>query len=248
MSEHQQSEALRGGMVSPAENPSAGSQEQDPNSNPQHADPSSLPAGLAVFVKTPELSPVKTRLAADIGEVAARRVYEHMLGKTAAMMRQVRAAGVATCWAVGEQDGVRHPRWREFPAVFTGEGDLGERLCHVYHLMQERYGRAVLTGSDCPQLSAETVLTAARGQADTVTVGPSQDGGFYLFAADFPISARVWNSVRYSRNDTLQQLLTNFDPRQVQTLPVLADVDDLKSLQYAGMKAEDFAADIPSCS
>lgn len=190
--------------------------------------------GLAVFVKTPELSPVKTRLAADIGKVAAMRVYETMLAAAATMMRQTQDSGVSVYWAVGEKDGVAHPRWREFPAIFTGEGDLGARLHHVYSLLRRRHGRAALAGADCPALTAATVLSALTA-ADGVVVGPATDGGFYLFAAACPIPARVWTSVTYSRDDTLAQLLRHFPDEAVRRLPILSDVDDAVSMRAAGI-------------
>lgn len=185
---------------------------------------------LAVFVKTPELSPVKTRLAADIGQKKALRVYEALLARSAAMMREVRRAGVAVCWAVGEAEGVRHARWKEFPAIHTGEGDLGERLHNVYSTLQAQYGRVALAGSDCPQLSAETVCAALARAHGRVVVGPSEDGGFYLFVAARRIPERVWLGAPYSQADTLSSLLCLLAPAEVETLVPLPDVDDACAL------------------
>lgn len=185
--------------------------------------------GLAVFVKTPELSAVKTRLAADIGRAAAVQVYEKMLLQTARMMQEATAAGVKVHWAVGEEAGVAHARWREFPAFYTGGGGLGERLHHVYATLQKKYGCAALAGSDCPALSAAAVLLALQQARKKIVVGPAADGGFYLFAASRPIPAKIWKGVTYSQSDTLAQLLRLL-PDKVKKLPVLSDVDDIKSL------------------
>ena len=193
-----------------------------------------LNGGLAVFVKTPELSPVKTRLAADIGAEAALRVYEMMLAAAAEMMRQTQDAGVSVYWAVGEKDGAAHSRWQEFPAIFTGEGDLGARLHRVYSFLLRRHGRAALAGADCPALTAATVLSALERAGDEVVVGPAADGGFYLFAAARRIPARVWTAVSYSRDDTLAQLLRHF-PDGARRLQTLADVDDAASMRAAGI-------------
>lgn len=192
-----------------------------------------MKGGLAVFVKTPELSPVKTRLAADIGAAAALQVYEKMLVAAAEMMRQTRDSGASVYWAVGEKDGLKNPRWREFPAVFTGEGDLGARLHRIYEMLRRRHGRAALAGADCPKLTAATVISALAAR-DEIVVGPTADGGFYLFAADRRIPAHVWTSVSYSEGDTLAQLL-RFLPENVAQLPVLADVDDADSMRAAGI-------------
>ena len=191
--------------------------------------------GLAVFVKTPELSPVKTRLAADIGTAAARRAYDMMLATMAAMMRQAQSQGITVYWAVGEAAGVGHRRWREFPVLFTGDGDLGARLNHIYSVLQQRHGRAAVAGSDCPGLSAALVVAALQQSRGNIVVGPTTDGGFYLFAAARRLSPHIWHSVAYSCSDTLAQLLRHFPPQKVQKLPILSDVDDKKSMLAAGL-------------
>ena len=187
-------------------------------------------SALAVFVKTPELSPIKTRLAADIGHSAAKRIYEKLLTETAAMMRQAQKAGITTYWAVGEQAGVNHARWQEFAAIYTGGGGLGERLNHVYATLQKKHKRVALAGSDCPTLTAARVqyaLSRARGR---VVIGPTKDGGFYLFAAAKKIPLTVWKNVVYSRADTLAQLLRRLSDSDKEYLPMLADIDDVRSL------------------
>ena len=194
-----------------------------------------MKGGLAVFVKTPELSPVKTRLAAEVGETVARAAYDSMLKQASSMMRQVQATGIAVYWAVGEAEGVSHPRWREFPAVFTGEGELGDRLNHIYAMLQKKHGSAALSGSDCPALSAETVCAALREARGSIVVGPTTDGGFYLFAGSCRISPQIWRAVGYSRGDTLSQLLGHFPSHQIRRLPELTDVDDRDSLRSSGM-------------
>ena len=188
---------------------------------------------LAVLVKTPELSPVKTRLAADMGTDFALRAYQGMLHAMAATMRAVAAAGVSVYWAVGEEEGLASARWREFAALHTGDGDLGERLARVYAVLQKKHGRVALIGSDCPQLPAASILWALRHAHGQTVIGPAEDGGFYLFAAARRIPAKWWMRVEYSRTDTLTNLLHSLAPRKVANLPLLADVDDMASFRLA---------------
>ena len=65
---------------------------------------------IAVFVKTPGLSPVKTRLAATIGTAAAEQFYTHC---TEAIRETLETASktmdIVPFWAVGEEAGLSHP-------------------------------------------------------------------------------------------------------------------------------------------
>ena len=209
-------------------------------SQPQNDSPSPS-AALAAFVKTPELSPVKTRLAAQIGDDAARTVYERAVAATESVMR-ASPEWVKKHWAVGEQAGVESPRWRGFPAMFTGGGELGERLANVYNAMREAGTVAILIGSDSPQLPPSFVESAARSafeNRNSAVVGPAADGGFYLFASAAAIPKTVWTSPRYSSPETLSDLESRLPVSEVIRLPVLSDLDDLPSLRVAAKELQD---------
>ena len=194
-----------------------------------------MKGALAVFVKTPELSPVKTRLAAQVGKAAAVAVYDEFLKLSAKMMRDIQTADseISPFWAVGEEVGVNSKRWCDFPAMYTGAGGLGKRLNHIYATLQKKYGRVALVGSDCPQLQAASVLDSLQQARGKAVIGPASDGGFYLFAAARRITATSWTTVSYSQDDTLKQLLKNLQGMQTSFLEPLCDVDDLASLKAA---------------
>lgn len=196
---------------------------------------------LAVFVKTPGRSPVKTRLAAQVGEEAALAVYAECLWVMRRRMREVAAAGVRVCWAVAEEAAVADGDWDEFEALWTGEGGLGRRLGAVYSALRGAgeggFGRVALVGADCPQVTAEAVV-GALGAGGTV-VGPAADGGFYLFASGAGVPMRVWEAPVYGAAGTLEGLEAALAALAVEgggvaggvvRLGVLSDVDDVESL------------------
>ena len=63
-------------------------------------------------------------------------------------------------------------------------------------------------GADCPGLSASQIVRSLNNSERNsgLVIGPSEDGGFYLFAGSRPISEAIWCSVTYSQDDTLSQL------------------------------------------
>jgi glycosyltransferase A (GT-A) superfamily protein (DUF2064 family) len=107
---------------------------------------------VAIFVKTPGLSPVKTRLAAGgMGAEAATEFHRLSVAGVA------RACGddVAPYWAVAEREALAPPAWRGFPAIWQGEGGLGARLDRIYATLLQRHGRVLLIGADAPQITPD---------------------------------------------------------------------------------------------
>lgn len=186
---------------------------------------------VAVFVKTPSLSPVKTRLAGDIGKGGALTAYRQSVAAMRAVMtaiQQESGGKVQPFWAVAESAGVG--KWQDFPAMHTGEGDLGERLHKVYSKLQRQWRRVALIGSDCPQMPPQLVIDALAGSRGRAVIAPASDGGFCLFAAARRLPKAMWTGVAYSQSDTLSQLLAVL-PLPAKLLPPMTDMDDAKTMQ-----------------
>ncbi|MEL7372212.1 MAG: DUF2064 domain-containing protein, partial [Myxococcota bacterium] len=93
-------------------------------------------------------------------------------------LRVVRAAGQAghDLFIVGDRIAAQG-----FTRIPQRQGDFETRLLAAYHdVFALDYQRVVLVGSDTPSLSVCDLLRAAA--TDTVSVGPSTDGGLYLLA------------------------------------------------------------------
>ena len=168
-----------------------------------------MTGAIAIFVKTPGLSPVKTRLAACIGQHAADVWYLAAAGAVAEVAR-VAAMPVESLiyWAVAERNAESSTHWLDFPNLAQGEGELGVRMARVHTYLVEQHGFGVLVGADAPQIDAaqlrEMLRWLASGQP-RAALGPARDGGFWLFGSNRAIDSALWRSVAYSRADTLQQ-------------------------------------------
>lgn len=198
---------------------------------------------VAIFVKTPGLSPLKTRLAAGIGQPAALQFYRNAL---AALKELLEAYPTLTpYWAVAEPElPAEHP-WQDFAVVHQDQGDLGLRMGSVLAKLQKNHDEVLFIGSDTPQLSA-AVLDAALAELTRhdVVFGPASDGGFYLMATKVPIATEVFQKVSYSQADTLSRLAGLLAERyQVsRALPTLTDADTAEDLlaiadQLEGLRA-----------
>ena len=210
-----------------------------------------LSAALAIFVKTPGLSPIKTRLARVIGADAAGEFYRLSVAATAAVVRDAIAAGaeLTPYWAVAEHAAVAHPDWQEFPTVWQGHGELGDRLECVHSELQARYGRVLLIGADSPQISSAhfaEALAALHDPAIPFTMGRARDGGFWLLGSRAGIPRHVWQSVRYSDATTADQLCRALGTLgSIACLSVLTDVDTANDLPYLQTELAALAASVP---
>lgn len=192
-----------------------------------------MTAALAIFVKTPGHSPLKTRLAAGIGEDAA--LAFHTLA--AAAVAAVAKAGqprITPYWAVAEAADAAHAAWPDFPTIWQGEGDLGTRMHQVFATLLTRHDSVLLVGADVPQLTPGQLDRAAHALADPAVafvLGPASDGGFWLFGGNTPVPLAIWQSVRYSQGDTCAALRRAL-PRTgaIADFPILTDVDNADDL------------------
>lgn len=194
---------------------------------------------IAIFAKTPSLSPVKTRLAADIGDQSATAFYQHSLActKDCALDVQQQISHIHLYWALAEKTAPEMKEWQNHrPAIdplWTGEGDLGHRLHSVYnHLLQQHDG-VILIGSDCPHLEPQVLMQAVHALHHTperYILGPCEDGGFYLFAGAHKLHQDCWTSVTYSQHDTLEQLSRSLN-KPSQLLDINFDIDTVLELR-----------------
>lgn len=194
-----------------------------------------MTTALAIFVKTPSCSPVKTRLARAIGNTAATEFYR-LAAAAVAAVGHASGPAIVPYWAVAEADTRAHAAWPEFPTLWQGEGDLGARMHRVYDELLGRHAQVLLVGADAPQLTVALLTQAThalREPAAAFVLGQARDGGFWLFGGKVPVPLDVWQSVAYSQDDTCAALR--------RALPTTGATIDLPRLTDA-----DTADDLPS--
>lgn len=209
-----------------------------------------MSGGLAIFAKTPGLTPAKTRLAAEIGREAADAFYRLALEAVEESVAGFLAAHPdwTACWAVAEAEGTADPRWRRFGARHTGEGGLGRRMAQVYDALRQAHGRALLIGTDSPQLTPGHLESAAAAlaQADVI-LGPAEDGGFWLVGGRRRIPTNVWQVPRYGTAQAMADFEGSLSAAGLgmpERLTRLQDVDEAGDL--AGLAASMPAAPSPA--
>lgn len=194
-------------------------------------------AAIIVFVKTPRMSPIKTRLAADLGREKADEFYRLSVSAVEATVAAAAATyGVSPYWAVAELEGMGEQRWQRFPRIHQGGGSLGERMQKVFGELQKRHRVVAAIGADSPQLRSEAICAALQYLQDdqrngTSVLGRCPDGGFYLVGSNIVMPSNAWVDVPYSASETADRMLQSLKCHgDVCELPVLTDVDDIRDL------------------
>lgn len=194
-----------------------------------------MSSGIAIFVKTPGLSPVKTRLAANIGRARAEILHLLSAEAVAAVTREAALRnGSTTYWAVAEDLEATDAAWADLPRLAQGDGGLGERMGRIYECLRQRHGRALLLGADVPELTAGALLQACdwlAGSAPRLVIGPAADGGFWLFGGNIPIPAATWLRPEYGGAHVAAQFEAGLPTNaRLLRLPTLHDIDRLEDL------------------
>jgi rSAM/selenodomain-associated transferase 1 len=155
---------------------------------------------LAVFLHAPRLGTVKSRLAAEVGERQALRLYRIMAARTLAAAR---GAGLdVTVWFAPADAGPEMRYWLGESCELRPQasGNRGARLAAAARGADPRRAWLAIV-DDCPSVTAGLVREAAEiAQRGQFVIGPTTDGGYYLLGGMPPIpdlfTAMPWGTSR----------------------------------------------------
>lgn len=189
-------------------------------------------AALIVFLRSPELGRVKTRLAATVGDARALQVYKALLHHS---LEQ--ASSLSCSKAAWYADGIPSPDISK-PYGFTAHtqqgDDLGDRMEHAFLTAFEAgHGPVVIVGTDCPGISEQLLRDAfvALDQHDAV-IGPARDGGYWLLGLK-RMTPAVFTGKTWSSDSVRSDTIADLDRLGLSytLLPELIDVDTEQDLK-----------------
>ncbi len=204
---------------------------------------------LIIFAKGPEPGRVKTRLIPFLSQETAASLQEAFLLDILKMSRDVKSARIIACAPDTQHAFFQRCEREEGIRLIRQEGeDLGERMKRAFQrAFAEGFEKVVIIGCDSPTLPAPYINKAFERLADnSVVVGPSLDGGYYLIATKAPqpeLFSRMDWGTETVLSETLKRL--NASKRPYHLLPFWYDIDlpaDItflrQHLQYLKMKRE----------
>lgn len=209
-----------------------------------------MSGAAAVIVKTPGLTPIKTRLAKHIGKEKAEQFYMLCLKDIEREMRlaEKQNPNIKPYWAVTERDSMSNPLWQEFDCIWTGLGNIASRLSTVYSYLLKKHGYAVIIAADSPEIKAATILKAVTlvAQERKTVIGPTIDGGFYMFASNIILPPEIWTETSFgtshAREDFVEELSDITDVFQLEPLVHADNLLDMKRLKSSRFISPEMAS------
>ena len=186
-------------------------------------------SALGIFAKPPRPGLVKTRLGAEIGADKAARIYRYCLEHTLAVAQDSNLDYRVFLSEPGDDDCFQDE-------VYTLQrgADLGARMYNALQsLLRDSEHGAILTGSDCIDLTRRHLHEAARAlSSHELVLMPAIDGGYALIGCSQP-RPELFSGIDWSTEQVLRQTLDRaraLDFR-VCLLETVRDIDTLADVE-----------------
>lgn len=191
---------------------------------------------LLLLVKDPAHGPVKTRLARAIGQDTARALYENFIHDMISRLEREAFSFFICVHPENALAGLKTLFGQHLHYLAQRGDNLGRRMENCLRDAFSRgFQRAILVGSDIPDLPGEIVTDAFRflNTFDCV-IGPSIDGGYYLigFRIDSLLS-EAFSGIRWGTETVLEETIEilaryHLTTHLLKTWRDIDTVDDLK--------------------
>lgn len=201
-----------------------------------------VPGGLcalAVMTKAPQAGRVKTRLTPPLTPEEAAGLNTCFLRDTAAALAHTAATTpalpIAVYTPVGAEETYRGILPKEFGLVPQRGEAFGERLAAATEdLLRLGFDSLCLIDSDSPTVPVPAFAVAVERLSeseDSVVLGPSDDGGYYLIGLK-KFHKRLFERIDWSTDRVLEQTIAAARKMDlhVHLLPTWYDVDDRTTL------------------
>jgi rSAM/selenodomain-associated transferase 1 len=184
---------------------------------------------VVVFARAPEPGKVKTRLISELGKSGAAALHRRLVAHSLTAATQAGIGPVQLWCAPDTRDPFFGHCGHDFGVSLhsQGDGDLGVRMQRAFEAVLVRSPRAILVGSDIPELSAQYLRAAgAELERFDAVIGPAEDGGYVLIGLS-RCDAGLFRGVPWGGSAVLEQTRLRLAALSLRAseLPPLWDLD-----------------------
>lgn len=120
----------------------------------------------------------------------------------------------------------------DFDKHVQAEGDLGKRMAHAFSVTLAEQEKAIIIGSDCPDINPDIIEDAFdRLDLADVVIGPTLDGGYYLLGMktdqNHLFQEMAWSTDSVFADTKEKMICANL---LYSVMPTLSDLDNIEDL------------------
>lgn len=181
---------------------------------------------VIIFIKNPVHGKVKTRLAKTVGNDKALEVYLQLLEHTKDVTQYVvHDRSLYYSDYIDDND-----MWgnNDYAKYLQEGNDLGEKMLNAFkQTLGQGYNKALIIGSDCPEITGDHIDKAFK-ELDThdTVIGPAKDGGYYLLGMKEVIED-VFTNKEWSTENVMLDTISDLQKlnKSISFLDMLTDID-----------------------
>lgn len=190
---------------------------------------------LIVFTRVPIPGATKTRLMPFLNGEECAKLHSCFLKD---IYRKVEPAGADVFVFYtprDEKELLKHVLGEQVTYLPQYGEDLGQRMKHAIGIvLRMGYEKAVLIGTDIPQIHTETIKNAFDNLDEKeIVIHPTFDGGYYLIGMKKEYES-IWKIERYGTNTVIYDTLQHMKNEKLSTAvgQMYYDVDDQDDLKH----------------
>jgi len=125
---------------------------------------------------------------------------------------------------IEKSDGWGHDK---FVKSIQAQGDLGTRMSTAFQSILQMEKKAIIIGSDCPEISSDIILNAFKKlDQNDIVIGPTHDGGYYLLGMKV-LHDSLFSNMTWSTSEVFNNTIKEIENLGLSynTLPKLHDMD-----------------------
>ncbi len=191
---------------------------------------------IILFVKYPEKSKIKTRLAKDINEDFVLELYKFLVIDILFTINKSNYDFKIFFDPPGYLSKMKNWLGDQYSFIEQNGKDLGEKMKNAFlNIFEDNYNKAIIIGSDIPDISDEILLESLnRLENNEAVIGPTFGGGYYLigFKKDSFLD-KVFYGINWSTNTVFNLTMKIFKQNKYNTyiLKKLNDIDTIYDLK-----------------
>ena len=189
---------------------------------------------LLLFVKYPDKGTVKSRLSKEFGENTVLRLYEGFVLDILETIRKGKYRFKICFHPPSAQEKISSWLGKSYFYMPQNGNDLGEKMKNAFAAaFSDGFEKAILIGSDIPDLTKEVIDEAFASDGDAV-IGPAKDGGYYLIGFKRnTFLPHIFEGMQWSTASVFERTMEIFRKHsyKVHILPQWRDVDTPEDLK-----------------